>query len=474
MTKAFNELITKQHVLCELAAPLPPGVSAAKPAWLKDVEVVIGKCYPGTVDLINSDLYYRSVGKIAQRNVHLTFYPVQDLIRELYAVKVVNKYELAAKILPWEDFLKNVQDNIDDPVVQSVITQWKTQLQDGDYEGYIIKNAALAKEYANKRKDKEAVSVAALSVYNNDKIYEALVKIIERRLTGLQRVEGEIARRLGSVTKYEAVLRTVLNNPAQVAASVKKLPADFFKYCEITDRELIRLSLACESFYSTEVARVVSLAIERKVREEASTPTDTTPAGTAPAGATSARYNVRDSKGRFAKKLDLSSVQKFKDILSIPSFERFAKNKHILTEADLWQDLSTYFERYGRKATQSIWSAVRRVTAAAPIVTPITITDYERFLRTGVIKTTVKVPEKDLIPGGSSDEIELQIDSSKEMINNKPIVYNVGFINALADAPNAKEAQELRDSLRNLAEYIGKDNKFNLGQSVKALAGVLK
>lgn len=465
MTKAFNELINKQHVLCELAVPSALGSSVTKPEWVKDIEVVIGKCYPGTVELFNSDLYYRTVGKIAQRNVSLTFYPVQDLIRELYAVKVVNKYELAAKILPWEDFLKNVQENINNSAVQSVISQWKAQLQDGDYEGYNIKNAALAKEYANKRKDKEAVSVAALSVYSNDKIYEALVKIVEKRITGVQRVEGEIARRLGGITRYEVVLRSVLNNPSQVAASVKKLPADFFKYCEISDRELIRLSLACENFYNSEVARVVSLAIERKAKEQAAASTTST---------TSTRYNVRDARGRFTKKLDLASVQAFGDILNVPSFEKFAKNSNVLTEADAWQNISTYVEKYGRKAIQSIWSAVKRVTAAAPITTPVTITDYEGFLRTGIIKTTVKVPERELVPGGSSDEIELQIDSSKEMINNKPFVYTVGFINSLADAPNAKEAQELRDSLRNLAEYMGKSEGNDLGRGIRALAGVLK
>jgi len=477
MTKAFNELINSQHVLYELVDPPVPGAApqpAVKPEWVKDAEIVIGKCYPGTVNLLNSDLYYKTVGKIAQRNVSLTFYPVQDLIRELYAVKVVNKYELAAKILPWEDFLKNVQDNIDDSAVQSVLTQWKAQLQDGDYEGYTIKNAALAKEYANKRKDKEALSTAALSVYNNDTIYNALMGIVERRITPLQKFEGEIARRLGNATKYETVLREILNNPEQVAASVKKLPADFFKYCDISDRALVALSLACAAFYKSEVARIGALALERKAKEQAiTTPVATVP-GKKPLSTHPEAVRSRNRRATAkAAKLDLSSLQMYNDILSFPSFERFTHKKDILTEADLWQNISTYVERYGGKAIQGIWTGIKYVITGTKKL-PSSITEYESFLKTGVIKTNIKVPENQIVPEGSAEEVELPLDSSKEKINNRAFVYNVGFISNLADQPNAKEAQELRDILRNLAEYIGKDNKFNLGQSVKALAGVLK
>lgn len=471
MTKAFNELINSQHVLYELVDPPVPGAAsqpAVKPEWVKDAEIVIGKCYPGTVNLLNSDLYYKTVGKIAQRNVSLTFYPVQDLIRELYAVKVVNKYELAAKILPWEDFLKNVQDNIDDSAVQSVLTQWKAQLQDGDYEGYTIKNAALAKEYANKRKDKEALSTAALSVYNNDTIYNALMGIVERRITPLQKFEGEIARRLGNATKYETVLREILNNPEQVAASVKKLPADFFKYCDISDRALITLSLACAAFYKSEVARIGSLAIDRKIKEQAAA-TPVTPA--TPAAKT--RYNTRDARGRFTKKLDLASLQMYDDILSLPSFERFAHKKDILTEADLWQNISTYVEKYGGKAIQGIWTGIKYAITGTKKL-PSSITEYENFLKTGNIKTTIKVPESQIVPGGSSEEVELPLDSSKEMINNRAFVYNVGFISNLADQPNAKEAQELRDILRNLAEHMGREEGMSFQRGVKAFAGILK
>lgn len=489
MTKAFNELISSQHVLYELADPPVSGVSVpgAIPDWVKDVKAVINKCYPSTVDIFTNDFYNKTIGKLGQKGVDLKFYPVQDLIRSLYALKIINpRGELAAGNISWGDFLQAVQNNIDDTDVQGILADWKTQLQDGDYEEYEIRNAILSREFSKKKTDKEAVSVAAFSVYNNDTIYETLVKIVERRVNGLQKFEGEIARRLGNVAKYEAVLRDILNNPSQVAASVKKLPADFFKYCEITDRELIRVSLACDAFYKAEVARVISLAIARKAKERepfakqvgqgtAEQPVLGTPRTQAEIRSAKASSQPRE-KGAFAasqRELDLSSLSTYSDILNTVSFEKFTKN-NIITEADMWQSISTYVGRYGGKAVQSIWSGVKSVLTGTKEL-PSSITEYESFLRTGIIKTTVSVPNNSLTPGVTPVfDVNIQIDSSKERINNLPVIYNIKLINSLADAPSAKEAKELRDSLRYLAEHIGKEEGMSFKQGVKAFAGILK
>lgn len=483
MTKAFNELINKQQFLHEAA----PVSGAPVVSWIDDIVKIVDKCYGGvgggrTATLLEG-LYPNVVGYLAQRNVDLTYYPIQDLLRRLSANKKINPSPYSKTVMPWKNFVDNVQANITDPEIDDILKDWETQLQSGNWEEYVIKDPTLLKEYNNKRRDKEAVSTAALSVYNKDTVYNTLVKIVEKRLIPLQQFEGAVARRLGNVAKYEVVLRTILNNPADVAASVKKLPGDFFKYCDIDPRTLVSLSLACAAFYKSECARITSLAIDRLVKatqpaaqqptatqpvtqQPAAQPAATQPAATQPA---SGKYNARDSRGRFTKKLDLASLQSYDNILSMPSFGQFVRTDRLITEADTWGSITNYVRSYGGKAIQGIWSGVKYALTGTKKM-PSTITEYESFLRTGIIKTKVSVPLSALVPGGPSDEIEITIDSSKEKINNLPVVYNIELITALASSPSAKEAQELRDHLRNLAENIRRDQEDYVGDAAKAFA----
>jgi hypothetical protein len=481
MTKAFNELIEKQQVLHELAVP-PVSVVTQVPDWVKEVDQVIEKCYQSSRGVLQSQ-YLKSIGRIAQKNVHLAFFPVQDLIRLLNAnVKINPKGAFANTAIPWEDFIQKVEDNKEEPDIKNILVQWKAQLQDGDYEAYVIKDPALAKEYGNKKKDKETASVAALSTYNNDTIYDAVVKIVERRIAPLQQFEGEMAKRLGNVTKYEAVLRTILNSPADVAASVKRLPGEFFKYCEIEPRSLVALSLACAEFYSVECARVASLAIERKAkeREQGSIPfSSQIGPNKSPEQlelsepVTKKAKPIRDEKGNYAKaqrELDLSSLQAFDKILNFTSFEKFTKKRNVLTEADMWGSLASYVKQNGKKAIQNIWSGVKFALTGTKKL-PSSITEYESFLRTGVIKTSLNVPNNKLVPGIEPVfDVVLQIDSAKERMNNRAVIYKIDLITALADQPNAKEALALRDILRQLAENIGRDEEDYAGNAAKAFA----
>jgi hypothetical protein len=303
-------------------------------------------------------------------------------------------------------------------------------------------------------------------VYYKDTLYNGIIGMIEKRISPLQRFEGVISKKIGNLSQYEQILLEILRKPANASSSITKLPKEFTDQADIEPRTLISISLACEMFFKSEIPRIISLAVERKVRENKPwsnltlTPgQDTQPELGEPMRSVGGKevqgeLDLQPSGGPRQTELDLSSLQGSKDeyLFDFIPFEKFAKTKDYLAESNLWGKIQTFVKNQGKKAVQTIWVGTKKFIQSKKI--PFDVPEYENFLKTGAIKTKVKIPNNLLTPDITPVfDVEIEIDSTKERINNAPVIYTIGLIEKLSAAGGATEAKNLISLLQNFAEH---------------------
>jgi hypothetical protein len=430
------------------ATPGTTPAAAISSGWVKsllsDLSTYYGD-YASSAALVERLYSYTNVGFLAQKNIDLDYYAVQDLLRQLYSLKSVNPEGVARRtVLQWKDFVAAVQKNISTPEVSAVFKDWEDQSKKDPSE-YVIRDSAIYKYYYAKLKEKDIAAIAAYETYKTYTIYEALRKILERRLNAGSQFQAKVINPLVNRVvpmvgkpQYEQVLLSVLLHPEKYANAENSFPESFTKDCDIRPEILKNIGLLCEQFYLSQLPRLFELTAKKEAEK---------------ASAAQPEFNFEDVQVRRG---DITKYISFAE-----RYNELTKINELVKLSDIWNSFKQNVTRgpAAAQAAHNNFTQYFKKLTFKPTEKP----EYQMFIKQGIIKTNTSSFDTSITPSKV-------IDSTAIQLNNKPLIYTLEVIDKL----NTPESKRLVDSIKSVAENTTTDQSgSNFRDAMKTLASKL-
>ena len=389
---------------------------------------------------------FTNVGFLAQKNIDLEYVAVQDLLRQLYTLPVINSVGVSRRnVLQWKDFSESVQKNITNTEVSAIFKDWEEQIKKDPSE-YVIRDSAIFKYYHAKLKEKDLAAIAAYDTYKNHNIYEALRIILERRLTAGSHFQATVInplvnRAIPGVGKpqYEQVLLNVLLHPEKYASAESSFPEKFSKDCDIRPEMLRNISLACQQFYKSEIPRVLELTAAEEVRK-----------------ATEQQPELKLFDSVQSRSGDITNYMSF-----AARYNKLKRINELVKLSDLWNSLKQNATRgpAAAQAAHNNFTQYFKKLTFKPTEKP----EYQLFIKQGQIKLSTSSFDTSINP-------PIDIDSAKLKVNNKPLIYTLEYIDTLK-TPDSLRLVEL---IKSVAENTSTDQSgSSFRDAMISLAGKL-
>lgn len=433
------------------AAPGTPVATAGTPVatigndWVKsllgDLDAYYGS-YASNETLVERLYSYTNVGFLAQKNIDLDHYAVQDLLRQLYSLRSVNPEGPARRtVLQWKEFVAAVQNNIGKAEVSAVFKDWKDQIEKDPSE-YVIRDSAIFKYYFAKLKEKNIAAIAAYETYKTYTIYEALRKILERRLNAGSQFQAKIINPLVNRVvpmvgkpQYEQVLLNVLLHPEKYANAENSFPESFTKDCDIRPEILKNIGLLCEQFYLSELPRVAELTAKKEGDAQLKFPF---------------AEDIQERGGDITKYI--SFAERYNELTRI---------NELVKLSDIWNSFKQNVTRgpAAAQAAHNNFAQYFKKLTFKPTEKP----EYQMFIKQGIIKINTSSFDTSITPSKV-------INSAAVQLNNKPLIYTLEVIDKL----NTPESKRLVDIIKSVAENTTTDRSgSNFKDAMKTLASKL-